>query len=69
MSIDYTSLRNSVLGQLDESILDGYDIDTVLNSAEIVWDSTAVRVKSKDFIMIFDIISYELLDYSGFDIR
>ena len=69
MNIDYDALLNSVQDNIDDSLLDGYDFDTVLKSAEIVWDGTAVQVKSKDFVMVFDIISYELLSYTGFDIR
>ena len=69
MSIDYTSLNNAIVEQLDESIINSYDVDTILNSAVLVWDNTAVQVKSKDFIMVFDLISYELLDYTGFDIK
>lgn len=69
MSIDYEALRNSVIDQLDEGIIEDYDFDTILKTAEVVWDNTAVKVKSKDFEMIFDLISYELLQYIGFDIR
>lgn len=69
MNIDYDALLNSVQDNIDDSLLDGYDFDTVLKSAEIVWDGTAIQVKSKDFVMVFDIISYELLSYTGFDIR
>ena len=58
MNIDYDALLNSVQDNIDDSLLDGYDFDTVLKSAEIVWDGTAVQVKSKDFVMVFDIISY-----------
>ena len=32
-----------------------FNIDVVLNSAEIVWDDTAIRVKSNTFEMIFDL--------------
>lgn len=66
--IDYESLRNSIIDQLDESIIEEYDFDTVLKSAEPCWDDTAIRVKSKDFTMIFDNVNYELLQYTGFDI-
>ena len=69
MNIDYDALLNSIQDNIDDSLLDGYDFDTVLKSAEIVWDGTAIQVKSKDFVMVFDIISYELLSYTGFDIR
>ena len=69
MNIDYDALRNSIQDNIDDSLLDNYDFDVVLKSAEVVWDGTGVQVKSKDFVMIFDIISYELLSYTGFDIR
>lgn len=69
MNIDYDALLHSVQDNIDESLLDGYDFDVVLKTAEIVWDNTAVQVTAKDFTMIFDIISYELLQYIGFDIK
>lgn len=69
MNIDCDALLNSIQDNIDDSLLDSYDFNVVLKSAEIVWDGTAVQVKSRDFVMIFDIISYELLDYTGFDIR
>ena len=69
MSIDYETLYNSVLEQLDDSIISNYDMDTILKSATLCWDNTAVKVKSKDFEMVFDLISYELLQYMGFDIK
>ena len=66
-TIDLERLYHSILGVIDESIQDTYDFDVVLKSAEIVWDGTAVQVKGKDFSMVFDLISYELVDYTGFD--
>lgn len=66
-TIDLERLYHSILGVIDESIQDMYDFDVVLKSAEIVWDNTAVQVKSKDFVMVFDLIGYELLDYTGYD--
>ena len=68
-NIDYDALLNSIQEQIDDSLIDSYDFDVILKSAEIVWDGTAVQVKSKDFTMIFDIISYELRQYIGFDIQ
>ena len=67
--IDYDALANSILENLDDSIVNEYDINVILKSAEIVWDGTAVQVKSNDFTMIFDIISYEILQYTGYDIN
>ena len=67
--INYNALANSILAQIDDNIIDNYDIDVILKSATPVWDNTAIQVKSKDFTMIFDIISYELLQYIGFDIQ
>lgn len=65
--IDFASLRNAIVEQLDERILDRYDLDIVLKSARIVWDGTAVEVRSKDFVMVFDLVGYECLDYTGYD--
>lgn len=67
-SIDYEALSNAVQEVIDENLLDKYDFETVLRTAKIVWDNTAVQVTNNDFIMIFDLISYELLDYTGNDI-
>ena len=66
--IDYDSLLNSILDNIDESLQGKYDFDTILKTAEIVWDGTAVQVKATDFTMIFDLISYEIVDYTGNDI-
>lgn len=68
-SIDFDALRNAIINVLDERIINRYDFDVVLKSAKLVWDNTAIEVKSKDFTMIFDKISYELLQYIGFDIQ
>ena len=67
--IDFDALRNAIINVLDERIINRYDFDVVLKSAKLVWDNTAIEVKSKDFTMIFDKISYELLQYIGFDIQ
>ena len=63
--INYDYLTHAILDTLDENV--SVDIDTILKSAEIVWDGTAVQVKSSEFTMIFNIISYELEDYRGYD--
>ena len=68
MNIDFDALENSILEQLDDNIINEYDMSVILKSAELVWDETAIQVKSKDFTMIFDIISYELIQYIGLDI-
>ena len=67
MNINYESLSNAILDVVDDNLSDNYDINVILKSATIVWDNTAVQVKSKDFVMIFDLISYELQDYQGYD--
>ena len=68
-NIDYETLANSILEQLDDSISNNYDIETVLKSAKLCWDNTAVQVTGRDFEMVFDLISYEILDYNGNDIN
>lgn len=68
IEIDYEALNNAVQDNIDENLLSKYDFNTICNSAEIVWDSTAVQVKSSDFTMVFDLISYDLVDYTGNDI-
>lgn len=66
--IDYEALENSIQEQIDENLLSKYDFKAILRTAKVVWDNTAVQVKANDFTMVFDIISYELLDYTGNDI-
>lgn len=68
IEIDYEALNNAIQDNIDETLLARYDFDTICNSAEKVWDNTAVQVKASDFMMVFDLISYELLDYNGNDI-
>lgn len=67
-SIDYEALSNAVQEVIDENLLSRYDFEAILRTAKVVWDNTAVQVTSNDFIMVFDLISYELLDYTGNDI-
>lgn len=67
-NIDFSALRNAIIGQISDSLQDKYDFDSILRTAVIVWDGTAVQVTASDFVMVFDIISYEILDYTGNDI-
>ena len=66
--IDYESLYHAIIDQIDESLQSKYDFDAILRTAAICWDGTAVQVKAADFIMVFDIISYEILEYNGYDL-
>ena len=68
MNIEYGSLLNAIQENIDESLISNYDFDSLLRNARVVWDNTAIEVTAKDFIMVFDIISYELVDYTGNDI-
>lgn len=65
--IDYPSLLHAVQECIDDSISASYDFESLLRTAALCWDNTAVEVKGKDFTMVFDIVAYELLDYTGFD--
>lgn len=67
-SIDYEVLNNAIQENIDENLIGKYDFEAILRTAKIVWDNTAVQVTNRDFIMVFDIISYELRDYTGNDI-
>ncbi|MBQ6345187.1 MAG: hypothetical protein IJI96_03630 [Methanobrevibacter sp.] len=67
-NIDYETLQNAIQEQISENLLSSYDFESILRSAKLVWDNTAVQVKATDFTMVFDLISYELLDYTGNDI-
>ena len=67
-SIDYEALSNAVQEVIDENLLGKYDFEAILRTAKIVWDNTAVQVTNNDFIMTFDLVSYELRDYTGNDI-
>lgn len=66
--IDYSALLHSIQENIDDSLIGNYDFDSMLRTARLVWDNTAVEVKSKDFIMVFDLINYDLLDYTGYDV-
>lgn len=65
--IDYSSLLHAVQECIDDSISDNYDFESIVSTATICWDGTAVEVKGKDFTMVFDLVGYELLDYTGLD--
>ena len=67
-SIDYSALNNAIQEVVDENLLNKYDFEAILRTAKLVWDNTAVQVTNNDFIMTFDLVSYELLDYTGNDI-
>lgn len=67
-SIDYSALNNAIQEVIDENLLNRYDFEAILRTAKLVWDNTAVQVTNNDFIMTFDLVSYELLDYTGNDI-
>jgi len=66
--IDYETLYYSIIDNLDENLIESYDLDTIIQSAKLTWDDTAVEVNSTDFTMIFDILTYDILDYTGYDI-
>ena len=66
--IDYETLYYSIIDNLDENLIESYDLDTIIQSAKLTWDDTAVEVNSTDFTMVFDILTYEILDYTGYDI-
>ena len=68
MDIDYEALSHAILENLDDSIQDNYDIDVLLKTAEPCWDGTGIRVKSKDFEMVFNSVDYSVEDYTGFDL-
>ena len=68
-TIDFEALSNAIQEQLDDRVMGKYDLDTILRSAMVCWDGIGVMVKSSDFVMVFDIISYEVLDYTGNDLR
>lgn len=66
--IDYEALSDAMQEQISENLLSKYDFEAILRTAEVCWDNTAVKVAANDFIMVFDLVSYELLDYTGNDI-
>lgn len=66
-NINYKRLLYSIKEVIREEDRDKYDFDVILKNASLVYDNTAVMVKGNDFTMIFDIVSYELLNYEGFD--
>lgn len=68
-SIDYDRLLYQVKETINEEDQNKYDFDNIIRTATLVWDNTAIQVKSSDFTMIFDRISYELIEYTGYDIK
>ena len=67
IDVDFEALENAVRSVLDESVIDKYDFDTILLSAQLVWADTAVMVTASDFMVVVDRVSYEVLDYTGLD--
>lgn len=67
--IDFEELIHGIQEQMDDSVIEGYDLDSLLRTATICWDGTAVQVTGKDFVMVFDLINYDLLDYTGYDMN
>ena len=65
--IDFDALLYAIKDTIEENLQNAYDYETILNSAEIVWDNTAIQVSASNFKMTFDIMTYELLDYTGYD--
>ena len=47
--IDFDTLLYSIMENIDDTLIDGYDFDIILQSAESCWDDTAILVKSVDF--------------------
>ena len=66
-SVDFESLENAVYSVLDESIINKYDIKTILLSAKFVYANTAIEVTANDFKIVVDRLTYEVLDYTGYD--
>lgn len=65
--INYESLEYTIYDILDERIIDEYDIGTILATAKEVWDNTAIQVTAKDFVLTVDNLTYEIVDYTGYD--
>jgi len=67
MSMDYEKLENAIYSVLDESIADKYDVKTILLSAQYCWAGTGIQVKANDFTIVVDSLTYDVLDYTGYD--
>lgn len=67
IDVDYEALEISIYSILDERDYDKYDMKTILRTADMVWDDTAIEVKASDFKIIVDNLTYEVLDYTGYD--
>lgn len=65
--INMNSLENAILEVLDDEGTTVPDVSVILKTAELVWDDTAVQVTTSNTKMIFDLISYEMQDYIGYD--
>lgn len=68
VKIDYKRLLHSIKETIKEEDWGKYDFNIILKTASLVYDNTAVMVKGSNFSMIFDVVSYELLNYEGFDV-
>lgn len=67
--IDNQRLLCCIKDVLIEENYNKYDFNSLITQAQSCWDDTAIQIKGVDFTMIFDKISYELLEYEGNDIN
>lgn len=67
IDVDYEALEISIYSVLDERDYGKYDMKNILRTADMVWDNTAIEVKASDFKLIVDSLTYEVLDYTGYD--
>lgn len=65
--INYEYLENAIYSILDERDSAKYDMDTILKTAKMVWDDTAIEVTATDFKLVIDELTYEIIDYTGYD--
>lgn len=66
--IDYERLLIALKNVLLEDHWVNYDFNTIVGAAQPCWDGTGILVKSTDFEVVFDAMTYECLSVDSFDL-
>ncbi|OEC87902.1 MULTISPECIES: hypothetical protein [Methanobacterium] len=69
VDIDTERLELAIKGCMDEVFWDKINFSKLVNNCQIVNDETAIQITGSNFVFIFDIDTYELIDGKGDDIR
>jgi len=69
VDIDTERLELAIKSSMDEVFWDKINFSKLVNNCQIVNDETAIQITGSNFVFIFDIDTYELIDGKGDDIR